>query len=335
MHQGTRLHRSLELSIEDWPLAEPFRITGYSFSTMRVLVATVNEGVHRGSAEAAGVYYHGDTPEGMASMVESIRAQVERGCTRSELQRLLPPGGARNALDCALWALEARAAGQSVLRADGSDGTVRPILTTWTISADTPARMAAKALQYAAARALKLKLLGDADDANRVEAVRLARPDVWLSVDGNQGFDPGTLARLMPVLAKARVKLIEQPFPIGADGELCAFAGEIPFAADESVQDSSDIAKLAGLVDVVNIKLDKCGGLTEAFEMVSAIRAHGMQPMVGCMWGTSLAMAPGFLLSQQCNFVDLDGPLFLARDRRHPVSYHDGLLYCTEEAWQT
>jgi L-Ala-D/L-Glu epimerase len=251
------------------------------------------------------------------------------------LRRLLPPGGARNALDCALWALEARAAGRPVLRADGSDGTVRPILTTWTISADTPARMAAKALQHAPARALKLKLLGDADDANRVEAVRLARPDVWLSVDGNQGFDPGTLARLMPVLAKARVKLIEQPFPIGADGELRAFAGEIPFAADESVQDSSDIAKLAGLVDVVNIKLDKCGGLTEAFEMVSAIRAHGMQPMVGCMSGTSLAMAPGFLLSLQCDFVDLDGPLFLARDRRHPVSYDDGLLYCTEDAWQT
>jgi L-alanine-DL-glutamate epimerase-like enolase superfamily enzyme len=335
MYQGARLHRSLELSIEDWPLTEPFRITGYSFSTIRVLVVTVNEGVHRGSGEAVGVYYHGDTPEGMASVVESIRTQVERGCTRSELRRLLPPGGARNALDCALWALEARAAGRSVLCAEGPDGSVRPILTTWTISADTPARMAAKAFHYAPARALKLKLLGDADDANRVEAVRQARPDAWLSVDGNQGFDPGTLARLMPVLAKADVKLIEQPFPIGADGELRAFTCKIPFAADESVQDSSDIAKLAGLVDVVNIKLDKCGGLTEAFEMVSAIRAHGMQPMVGCMWGTSLAMAPGFLLSQQCDFVDLDGPLSLERDRRHPVSYHDGFLYCTEEAWQT
>jgi L-Ala-D/L-Glu epimerase len=334
MYQGTQVYRTLELSVEEWPLKEPFRIAGYTLSTMRVLVATVKEGIHCGSGEASGVYYHGDTPERMASAVESVRAHVERGCTRSELQRLLPPGGARNALDCALWALEARVAGRPLLCADGFEKTTRPILTTWTISADAPERMAAKAVRYALARALKLKLLGDADDMNRVEEVRRARPDVILSVDGNQSFNPATLAKLMPVLAKARVKLLEQPFPIGADGELRAFANEIPLAADESVQDRTDIAKLAGLVDVVNIKLDKCGGLTEAFEMASEIRAHGMQPMVGCMWGTSLAMAPGFLLGQQCDFVDLDGPLFLTRDRRHPVSYHDGRLHCTEDVWQ-
>jgi L-alanine-DL-glutamate epimerase-like enolase superfamily enzyme len=193
--------------------------------------------------------------------------------------------------------------------------------------------MAKNARSYAFATAIKLKLTGDGD-AERVRAVRAARPDVWLGVDANQGFTRESLQRLLPALEECNVQLIEQPFPIGREADLDGFSSPIPIAADESAQDSSSLAALAGRFDVVNVKLDKCGGLTEGIAMVGEIRRLGLRPMVGCMGGTSLSMAPAFLLGQLCEIVDLDGPILFSRDRDPAATYDDeGRIFCSEAVW--
>ena len=183
------------------------------------------------------------------------------------------------------------------------------------------------------ARALKLKLLGDGADGERVRAVRAERPDVWMGVDANQGFTPDTYHALLPALLEARVELVEQPFRVERDCDLDHLGSPIPIAADESVQDRADLEQLIGRVDVINIKLDKCGGLTEALALAFAARRAGMKVMVGNMVGTSLSVAPSFVLGQLCDFVDLDGPIFLARDRSPAVTYTDGFVDCPDELW--
>jgi L-alanine-DL-glutamate epimerase-like enolase superfamily enzyme len=260
-----------------------------------------------------------------------VRDRIEAGVDRETLRRLLPPGGARNALDSALWDLEAKRAGIPVwklahVRQPG------PMRTTFTVSADSPDNMAAVARAYPHARAIKLKLTGD-DAAACVNAVRAARPDVWIGVDANQGLTRNSLEALIPSLVEARVALIEQPLPRGEDGELSGLQSPIPLAADESVQSLPDIEPLAAHYDLINIKLDKCGGLTEGLLMAHEARRHGMRVMVGCMNGTSLAMAPAFVLAQLCDFVDLDAPTFLARERQPAADYADGNIWCPEVLW--
>jgi len=209
----------------------------------------------------------------------------------------------------------------------------RALITTFTCGADVPHAMAATARDYAGARAIKLKLTGDESDAARVEAVRAARPEVWLGVDANQGFTRGSLEALLPTLIEARVSLIEQPFPVGKEAWLDDLDCPIPLAADETVQNLSDVGSLVERFQVMNIKLDKCGGLTEALAMARAATERGLELMVGNMLGTSLAMAPAYLVGQLCQVVDLDGPLFLKSDRAEHLVYEDGLIRCPVEVW--
>jgi L-Ala-D/L-Glu epimerase / N-acetyl-D-glutamate racemase len=323
----------LEIRIETWSLATPFRITGYVMNDVQVVVITLRDGEFAGSGEAVGVYYRRDTAAALAGQIEAVRARIEAGIDREALRAVLPAGGARNAVDCALWDLEAKRTGHDVHQLAGLEGTPRPLLTTCTLGAAEPATMAQGARNYAGARAFKLKLTGESVDAERVRAVRAARPDVWMGVDANQGFTRKSLGELLPVLLESRVALIEQPFPIGKDDLLDGLSSPIPVAADESCQDLADVAGLAGRYDVVNIKLDKCGGLTEALEMARRARQLGLKVMVGNMLGTSLAMAPAFVVGQLCDVVDLDGPLLLARDRSPAATYENGHIWCAPAIW--
>ncbi len=328
-----RLRLTLEAHNENLPLKEPFRISGYTFSESPVTVVTLRDGEGEGRGEAAGVYYLNDTPETILVTIEASREVIEAGLTREELRALLPAGGARNALDCALWELEAGRAGVPVWRLAGIE-TPRPLLTTFTVSAKTPGAMAERASAYSQARAIKLKLTGEIDiDIERVRAVRAARPDVWLGVDANQGYLPATLERLLPALVEARVSLLEQPCARGHEAGLDGVDHVIPIAADESVQGLDEVDALVDRFDVVNIKLDKCGGLTEGLMIGERARALGMKVMVGNMIGTSLAMAPAFVLGQQCDVVDLDGPIFLTQDRSPGATYEKGLIRCDDAVW--
>jgi L-alanine-DL-glutamate epimerase-like enolase superfamily enzyme len=323
----------LHVEIEKLRLSAPFRISGFVFEEQEVVVVTLDDGKHRGRGEASGVYYLGDTAQSMAVEIEAARATIERGIERTTLQQLLPPGGARNAVDCALWELEAHRSGVAVWQLAGLDAP-KPLVTTFTLGADDPAAMAAGARKYAQARSLKLKLTGDLqEDIERVRAVRAARPDVWMGVDANQGYSIEALDALIGVLDSAGVALLEQPLKRGREADLAGFKSTIPIAADESVLTLPDIAGLVGRFSVVNIKLDKCGGLTEGLAMAREARRLGLGVMVGNMVGTSLAMAPAFVLGQLCDVVDLDGPIFLAKDRTPSMTYTDGRAWSGEQVW--
>jgi len=325
---------SLEVAVESLPLAKPFRISGHVFTHSDLVVVTLSDGVHSGRGEASGVYYLNDNVPEMLQAIEAVRPEIERGIDRAGLQTLMPAGGARNALDCALWELEAKQTGRSVWDIAGFE-TSRPLLTTMTLGADTPEVMAEGAtVGYAQARALKLKLTGDLeDDIARVRAVRAARPDCWIGVDANQGFGIADLPALVEVLVEADVKLLEQPLRRGAEADLDGFSCPIPIAADESVLTLADVPGLVGRFNVVNIKLDKCGGLTEGLAMARKARELGLGVMVGNMVSTSLAMAPAYVVGQLCDVVDLDGPIFLAKDREPGVVYEDGYVRCPDSVW--
>lgn len=321
----------LVLKTESWPYRNPFRITDYVFTAAEVLVATLRDGDFVGFGEANGVYYHDETPSRMVVQIEAVRGQIEAGIDREALRRLLPPGGARNALDCALWDLEAKRSGTPAWQS-AKVPKPTPLRTTFTLGADTPGHMAAAARAYTDARAIKVKLTGE-EPAACVAAVRAARPDVWIGVDANQAFTRQTFEELIPALMESGVALVEQPVPRGEDGGLAGLRSPIPLAADESVQGLRDIERLAAHYDVINIKLDKCGGLTEGLLMEQEARRHGLRVMVGCMTGTSLAMAPAFLLGQRCDFVDLDAPALLAHDRVAAADYADGEIWCPGFVW--
>jgi len=331
----TEMSRQVEFHIEHWPLRAPFRIAGRTFTQTGVVHVVVRQGDRRGHGEGAGVYYHGETPETMLAQLRGVAEQlVAEGLDRRTLQRLLPPGGARNAMDCALWDLEAQSTGRSAREVAGVQQLL-PLVTTFTLSADDPETVARAARRFPEARALKLKLAGDELDIARVRATRSARPDVWLSVDANEAFDVQGLMRLVPALVESEVRLVEQPLPAGRDAVLRELELPIPLAADESAQCAADIPSLVGLYDMVNIKLDKCGGLTEALEMARLARRFGLDLMVGNMCGTSLAMAPACVLGQLCDVVDLDGPLLLASDREPSLMYRNGTIEGSEQVWGT
>jgi L-Ala-D/L-Glu epimerase len=326
---------ALQLSIDVQPveLAAPFRISGFVFERQDLVVVTLRDGSRRGRGEASGVYYLKDDPQKIVATIEAHRARIEQGIDRESLQKLLPPGGARNALDCALWELDAARAGRPVWELAGLR-SVNPLVTTFTLGADEPAVMAEGARKYLHARALKLKLTGDLDiDIARVRAVRAARPGAWIGVDANQGYRIDALNSLIPVLVEANVSLLEQPLARGREADLQGYLSPVPIAADESVLGLADIPGLVGRFDVVNIKLDKCGGLTEALAMARKAQELGLKVMVGNMVGTSLAMAPGFVVGQLCDIVDLDGPTFLKRDCIPGATYADGKIWCGEDIW--
>ena len=329
MQTALQMHAEVERLL----LKAPFRISGYTFTEVPVALVTLRRGGARGRGEAAGVYYLNDTPERIVATLETHREVIESGVDREALRHTLPVGGARNALDCALWEIDAQLAGKPVWQLAGLD-SVTPRITTFTLSADDPPAVARAARALPEARALKLKLSGDLPaDSERIRAVRAARRDVWLGVDANQGYTIDGLEALLPTCLNAQVQLLEQPLPRGREADLDGFDSPIPIAADESVQGLSDVAGLVGRFDVVNIKLDKCGGLTEALAIVNEARRLGLKVMVGNMVGTSLAMAPAFVIAQLCDYVDLDGPTFIAQDRSPGVTYAGGSVHCPDNVW--
>jgi len=323
----------MRVAVEKLRLSAPFRISGFVFEEQDVVVVTLEDGRHQGRGEASGVYYLGDTAQTMVAAIEAARTAIEQGIDRAALQKLLQPGGARNAVDCALWELDARRVGTTVWKLAGLPPP-KPLVTTFTLGADDPAVMAAGARRYAQAKSLKLKFTGDLPvDLARVRAVREARPEVWMGVDANQGYGIDALDSLIAALEPFNVSLLEQPLKRGREADLIGFKSPIPIAADESVLSLKDIPGLVGRFDVVNIKLDKCGGLTEGLAMAHEARRIGLRVMVGNMVGTSLAMAPAFVLGQLCDVVDLDGPIFLAKDRTPSMTYTDGHAWSGEQVW--
>ena len=324
---------TMRVAVEKLRLSAPFRISGFVFEEQEAVVVTLEDGSHRGRGEASGVYYLGDTALSLVAAIEGARAAIETGIDRPALQRLLPPGGARNAVDCALWELDAQRRRMPVWKV-AELPAAKPLVTTFTLGADDPAVMAAGALKYAQARCLKLKLTGDLElDIARVLAVRAARPEVWMGVDANQGYGIDALKALVDGLAPADISLLEQPLKRGREADLEGFRSRIPIAADESALTLGDLAGLVGRFDMVNIKLDKCGGLTEGLAMAQEARRLGLGVMVGNMVGTSLAMAPAFVLGQLCDVVDLDGPIFLAQDRTPCVTYVNGTVWSGDDVW--
>ncbi|WP_029013413.1 dipeptide epimerase [Niveispirillum irakense] len=330
----TRL--TMTVATERLRLAQPFHISGYVFEHSDVVVVTLSDGTYQGRGEGGGVYFLGDDVAHMTSQLASARSAIEASPTREELRQILPPGGARNAVDGALWELEAARSDRPVWQLAGLSAEPTPLRTTYTLGADTPEAMAQGAVNYADARAIKIKLTGDLPlDMARVEAIHAARPDAWLSVDGNQGFTIDQLDPLVTTLRAAGVALLEQPLARTRDADLEGYKCPIPVAGDESIVSLADVAGAVGRFNVINIKLDKCGGLTEGLLMAAEARRLGLGVMVGNMVGSSLAMAPAFVLGQFCDIVDLDSPIFLAQDRTPGAVYRDGDIHVGSDVWGT
>jgi L-alanine-DL-glutamate epimerase-like enolase superfamily enzyme len=302
---------------ESFRLAEVFTISRGSRTEARVLTVTVaREGV-TGRGECVPYARYGESLESVAAQI----AGLPEGIGRAELQEALPPGAARNAVDCALWDWEAKRAGRRVWELAGLPRP-SPVVTAFTLSLDTPERMRAAAARHAHRPILKIKL-GTPDDMPRLEAVRAGAPSSRIIVDANEGWTAEVYADLAPHLLRLGVALVEQPLPAADDAALEGLARPVPVCADESCHDRASLGGLGGKYDMVNVKLDKTGGLTEALGLRDAARAEGFAVMVGCMVGTSLAMAPAVLVAQGAEIADLDGPLLLAEDRPHPLAYDE------------
>lgn len=310
--------RRLHIAVERFPIAGRFVISRGAKTEAVVVVTTLDEGRFRGRGECVPYARYGESIESVVAQIESLRQALEAGLGREELQGRLPHGAARNALDCALWDLEAKATGMPVFRlADLAPPT--QVTTAYTLSLDTPSAMAAAA-KAAERPLLKLKL-GGAGDAERLAAVRAAAPAAKLIVDANEAWSPANLAANLAACAAHGVALIEQPLPAGDDAILAEIPHPVPLCADESLHDRRDLPDLRGRYEAINIKLDKAGGLTEALALAADAERLGFQRMIGCMVASSLAMAPALLLAARADYVDLDGPLLLARDRPEGLHY--------------
>ena len=311
--------RRLTVRAESWPIAGTFTISRGSKTAAEVVVAEVGDGAHLGRGECVPYPRYGETTDGAIAAIAALRPAIERGMDRAALQTALQAGAARNAVDCALWDLEAKIAGRPAWQLAGLPPP-QAATTAYTLSLDTVENMAAAARANADRSLLKLKLSGPGD-LDRVRAVHANAPHARLIVDANEAWTPEIYTALAPQLAPLGVELIEQPLPAGADGPLAGLARPVPVCADESCHNTAGLAHIVGKYDAVNIKLDKTGGLTEAIRLAAAAKAAGLDIMVGCMVATSLAMAPALLLAADARWVDLDGPLLLARDREHGLAY--------------
>ncbi|KAB2938418.1 MAG: dipeptide epimerase [Hyphomicrobium sp.] len=310
----------VEADAEAWPLAQPFVISRGTKTEAHVIVARVAAAGRTGRGEAVPYARYGETVDGALQALRGLAGPL----TRARLPALLPAGAARNALDCALWDLEAKLAGRRAWELAGLPAP-QTVITCYTLSLGTPERMAADAKAVPHLKLLKLKLGGDGDDA-RMAAVRAARPDARLVADANEAWHPAQLAPFLAAAAAAGIELIEQPLPAGADQALADILRAVPVCADESAHTSAALTALAHRYDAVNIKLDKTGGLTEALQMAKAAQARGFKIMVGSMVATSLAAAPALVLACYADWIDLDGPLLLARDRDPPLAIDDGWI---------
>ncbi len=315
----------LEVAAESWPYKLPFRIARGVETALEVIVVTLTDSAgRRGRGEAAGVDHHGETALSLREQIESVRAPIEAGLGCDELAAVLPAGGARNAVDCALWDLRAKQSGARAWTLAGMPEP-RALVTAVTLGMDSDAVLEAGARRYRHWPLLKVKVDGQRP-LEPLRIVRRAAPDAALIVDPNQSWSCELLNRLEPELASLGVVLIEQPVPAGQDQSLAGYRGKIRLAADESLCDRGTLAAVHDYYQVVNIKLDKTGGLTEALALALEARKRGLGIMVGCMAGTSLAMAPGMIVGQLAEFVDLDGPLLHAADRSPGIAYDRGRM---------
>ncbi len=313
-------------------LSVPFVISNHRWESLSCIQVEARQDGATGRGEAVPIYYRPETAEGLCAQIETVARQVDRFDRRDLLAGLLPANGARSALDAALWDLEAKLSGMPVWRRAGLTEAPRPVVTVMTVSLDEPASMAEAAARHAKRfKAIKLKLGAEGDD-ERLRAIRAAAPHVRLVVDANQGWSEAELERLTPALIEARIEMVEQPLPAGADGSLDGYDGPLTLCADESFQTLEDLERCARDYAMVNIKLDKCGGLTAGLAIARLAGRLDLKVMVGNMLGGSLAMAPAHLVGQFAALCDLDGPLSLVEDDAHGMRFEDGLAYPPEPA---
>lgn len=315
---------TLKLAVEHWPIAGRFTISRGAKTEAVVVVAELADGRAIGRGECVPYARYGESVDGVCAAIEAMRPRLAAGLTREALQAAMPPGAARNALDCAFWDLQAKRSGQPVHVLAGRPAP-QPLTTAFTISLGHPADMAAAAAKATGRALLKVKL-GAIGDPERIAAVRAAAPNAALIVDANEGWRADALPANFAACAAAGVQLIEQPLPEGADQALAEMPRPVSVCADESAHDHTSLPPLCGRYDAVNVKLDKAGGLTEALSMIAEAKRLGFTVMMGSMVSTSLATAPALLAAQEARFVDLDGPLLLAKDRPEGLIYQDSLV---------
>ncbi|NEH56469.1 dipeptide epimerase [Rhizobium leguminosarum] len=320
--------RTLDIQMNSFPIAGTFTISRGAKTEAEVITCALIEEGAQGLGECVPYRRYGETMESVFAQIEAARPLIEAGISRRDLLSAMPPGAARNAVDCALWDLEAKRTGDSVAARLGLSAP-QPLTTAYTISLGEPEVMAAQAREHAGRALLKVKV-GTGDDESRIRAVRAAAPDAEIILDANEGWPEAVLERHLHIAAEAGIALVEQPLPAGRDGLLAEIRRPLLVCADESVHHTGDLASLADRYDAINIKLDKTGGLTEALSMKAEAERLGFSIMIGCMVGTSLAMAPAVLLAQNADFVDLDGPLLLARDREPGLRYAASLVFPPE-----
>jgi len=315
----------LTVHIETWPIAGHFTISRGAKTEARVIVAELSDGEFRGRGECVPYARYGENVAAVAATLENLAQKVAAGLSHEDVQSALPAGAARNALDCAFWDLDAKRTGTPAHKLAGLPAP-GPLTTAFTISLGSADAMARAAKEAGARPLLKVKL-GAEGDAERIAAIRAAVPHTELIVDANEGWTADNLVANLDACAEAGVTLVEQPLPADADSQLAKIHRPVPVCADESAHDRSSLNALVGKYDAVNIKLDKTGGLTEALAMMSDAQTLGLMTMTGCMVATSLSMAPAMLVAQSARFVDLDGPLLLARDRANGLRYEGSVVY--------
>lgn len=321
----------IDARVETWPLKRPFIISRGSTSEAHVVSVTLRDGEIRGQGEAVPSARYGQSTESALALLEAMKQQPD--LDRQKIQKLLPAGAARNALDCALWDLEAKRSGKRVWEILNLL-PLAEVLTSFTISLDAPAAVGVAARESNHLPILKLKLGGDDNDVGRVEAVRANAPSARLMIDANESWSPQHYRKVVPELSRLGVELIEQPFPAKDDIVLAELERPVPVCADESCHTSADLPRILGRYDAINIKLDKTGGLTEALALVGLARQAGLTLLFGCMVSTSLGIAPARMLAGSDDLVDLDGPLLLAKDRPHGLRYENGKLGLpSQELW--
>jgi len=317
--------RTLVAFQESWPIRGSFRISRGVKTAADVVVVEINEDGVTGRGECVPYPRYGESPSTVLDEISTIREAIVHGAGRIDLLTLLPSGAARNAVDCALWDLEAKLTGKSIHELAGIPAP-GPLITAYTLSLDTPEKMGIAAGHNAHRPLIKLKLAGDGD-IERVAAVRNSAPKTRLIVDANEAWDARMMENYFPAMADLGVELIEQPLPAGSDMSLGEMARPVPICADESCHDTSTLDQIAANYDYINIKLDKTGGLTEALQLAEAAKEFGLGIMVGCMLGTSLGMAPAMQLGGFARFIDLDGPLLLEKDRPNGIQFDDSVMH--------
>lgn len=315
---------------DQFRLAQTFTISRGSRDVAEVITVTLNDGRHQGWGECLPYARYGESMDSVAEQIQSVQNDISNGLSRMELQKALPAGAARNAIDCAFWDLEAKQTGKAAWSLAGL-ARLDTVVTAYTLSLDTPEKMQASAAQHATRPLLKIKL-GGSGDLDRLRAVRSGAPEANLIVDANEGWSAEEYDELAPTMLELGVTMVEQPLSADNDAELAQRSRPLPVCADEACHDTATLPGLSGKYDMVNIKLDKTGGLTEALKLKAAAQSQGFKVMVGCMVCSSLAMAPALLVAQGVDVVDLDGPLLLAEDRESPIVFEGSVMRPADSA---